>query len=82
MAPITELHPEMEKYCWCFGLKNAKYVVEVCLFFFSHIDALIANPKRQPISNVRDNLAFNRELIGPAMYFELMMGWWPTHWQI
>jgi hypothetical protein len=42
------------------------------LFFFRYVDAVLTIPKGTLFPMCGMNLAFDRELIGPAMYFGLM----------
>jgi hypothetical protein len=44
-----------------------------------YVDAIMKIPKGTLFRMWGMNLAFNRELIGPAMYFDLM-GEWTTYW--
>ena len=45
---------------------------EFLSIFFRYVDAVLSIPKGTLFPMCGMNLAFNRELIGPAMYFGLM----------
>lgn len=44
----------------------------IIIFFFRYVDAVLTIPKGTLFPMCGMNLGFDRELIGPAMYFGLM----------
>jgi reversibly glycosylated polypeptide/UDP-arabinopyranose mutase len=47
-------------------------ILSICDFFLRYVDAILTIPKGTLFPMCGMNLAFDRELIGPAMYFGLM----------
>lgn len=52
--------------------KFTKLDLLICFIFSRYVDAVLTIPKGTLFPMCGMNLAFDRELIGPAMYFGLM----------
>ncbi|KAF2311520.1 hypothetical protein GH714_024531 [Hevea brasiliensis] len=80
LGPKANCISYKDSACRCFGflVSKKKYIFTIdddCFINFSlhrYVDAVLTIPKGTLFPMCGMNLAFNRELIGPAMYFGLM----------